>query len=160
MKPICHLICGLPGAGKTTLARQIEAETGALRLSPDEWLLALGFGLYDEGARERVDALQWAMALQMLRGGGSVIWDKGFWARAERDRYRAEAQEAGAMARFYLLDAPSEELRKRLIARNAVSPPEQRVNPDDLDLRASWFEPYDEDEWAQAFSPPHPAARE
>jgi hypothetical protein len=31
-----HLMCGLPGSGKTTLAERIERESNALRLSP-EW---------------------------------------------------------------------------------------------------------------------------
>jgi len=36
---------GLPGSGKTTLARSLEKEYSALRLTPDEWHTAL-FG-YD-----------------------------------------------------------------------------------------------------------------
>ncbi|NEE15621.1 AAA family ATPase, partial [Streptomyces sp. SID7499] len=35
------LMVGLPGAGKTTRARQLAEEYGALRLTPDEWLLPL-----------------------------------------------------------------------------------------------------------------------
>lgn len=35
------LICGLPGAGKTTLARQLEHAQPALRLCPDEWIVGL-----------------------------------------------------------------------------------------------------------------------
>ena len=35
------LLCGIAGAGKTTLAKQLEAE-GAVRMCPDEWLDALG----------------------------------------------------------------------------------------------------------------------
>jgi len=34
-----HLICGLPGSGKTTLSKKIEAETGAIRFCPDEWII-------------------------------------------------------------------------------------------------------------------------
>jgi predicted kinase len=29
---------GLPGAGKTTLAKQLEVEHKVLRLTPDEWI--------------------------------------------------------------------------------------------------------------------------
>ncbi len=35
------LTVGLPGTGKTTEARRIEAERGALRLTKDEWVKAL-----------------------------------------------------------------------------------------------------------------------
>ena len=34
------LTCGLPGSGKTTLARRLATERGAVRLSKDEWMAA------------------------------------------------------------------------------------------------------------------------
>jgi len=34
-------MCGLPSAGKTTLAKQLECETKAVRLCPDEWIVRL-----------------------------------------------------------------------------------------------------------------------
>ena len=43
---LLYLIVGLPGAGKTTKARQLEAEASALRLTPDEWKKTL-FGRND-----------------------------------------------------------------------------------------------------------------
>src|SRR5690242_19062107 len=36
-----HLIVGLPCSGKTTLARQLERQYSALRLTPDEWHIRL-----------------------------------------------------------------------------------------------------------------------
>ncbi len=36
MPPTLFLTVGLPGTGKTTAARRIEAEHGALRLTKDE----------------------------------------------------------------------------------------------------------------------------
>ena len=42
------LICGLPGAGKTTLAKRLEHELRAVRLCPDEWKHDLGIDYYDE----------------------------------------------------------------------------------------------------------------
>ena len=35
-RPTLHLTVGLPGVGKTTLARELEQASGALRLTPDE----------------------------------------------------------------------------------------------------------------------------
>jgi predicted kinase len=36
------IVCGLPGSGKTTHAKQLEQELRAIRLCPDEWITALG----------------------------------------------------------------------------------------------------------------------
>jgi predicted kinase len=44
------LTCGLPGSGKTTLARSLEQEYSALRLTADEWLHELHPGV--SGARQ------------------------------------------------------------------------------------------------------------
>ena len=73
-----HLLCGLPGSGKSTLARRLEQDGAGLRLSPDDWMLALGFQLYDEAARARVEQLQWALAQHLLANGVSVILENGF----------------------------------------------------------------------------------
>ena len=35
------LVVGCTGAGKTTYARQLAAELGAVRFSIDEWMMAL-----------------------------------------------------------------------------------------------------------------------
>ena len=43
------VLCGLAGAGKTTLAKALEAD-GAVRMCPDEWLVVLGFDIYDRDA--------------------------------------------------------------------------------------------------------------
>ena len=36
-----YLVVGLPGAGKTTRAKELEVSESALRLTPDDWLMAL-----------------------------------------------------------------------------------------------------------------------
>lgn len=50
-----HMMCGLPGAGKTTLARRLEREHRALRLTPDEWVTPL-YG--PELSQEALDAVR------------------------------------------------------------------------------------------------------
>jgi predicted kinase len=40
-RPIAHLVHGYLAAGKKTFARRLAAETGAIRLSEDEWYLRL-----------------------------------------------------------------------------------------------------------------------
>ena len=38
MKPKLTLICGLPGSGKSTMARKIAVETGVLHVEADMWV--------------------------------------------------------------------------------------------------------------------------
>ena len=136
-----HLICGLPGSGKSTLARELERDLKAVLLTPDAWMLDLGFDGYDEAARARVEALQWELARQLLARGLDVILENGFWARSERDDYRKGAAAVGAHTRLHYLDAPLEELRRRVISRNAALPAGAFVvNPEDL---AGWAEMFE-----------------
>ncbi|MFJ3828752.1 AAA family ATPase [Streptomyces sp. NPDC090046] len=58
-RPRLVLLCGLPGAGKTTVAKRLVPELSAVRLCPDEWLALLGLDLFDNEARERVERCLW-----------------------------------------------------------------------------------------------------
>lgn len=49
------LTCGLPGAGTTTLAKELAAERGAVRLTKDEWQRALGSSPWDRDVGERIE---------------------------------------------------------------------------------------------------------
>ena len=53
MAPTLFLLCGLPCSGKTTLARRLERERHALRLTPDEWIAQLLSEDWDQAELER-----------------------------------------------------------------------------------------------------------
>src|SRR6476661_6997933 len=116
------LTCGLPAAGKTTIARQLAAERGALRLTQDEWLIALGSSPWDAPTRERVDHQLWLLAQDVLRLGLSVVLDFGLWARSERDEMRSVARRLGVRVELHYVDVPTEELWRRIQARNVETP--------------------------------------
>ena len=122
-----HLMVGLPCSGKTTLARKLEYERSALRLTPDAWQLRL-FG-QDAEAPEHdarhtlIEALLWDVASRALVLGTNVILDYGFWAREEREDYRSRAKQLGASSEVHFLDVPADELLRRLVRRNAQPSP-------------------------------------
>jgi predicted kinase len=117
------VICGLPGAGKTTYARRLEAELGAIRFCPDEWMQALGISLWDEKFRAALEALQWQLGQQLLPYGLTIIIEWGTWGRSERDTLRLRARELGARVELHYLTAPLDELFARLQQRRMEEPP-------------------------------------
>jgi predicted kinase len=136
-----HLLVGLPGSGKTTRAKEIEA-AGAVRLSPDEWMARIVGDGYDAERREAVHAVQWEIAQRLLTLGVDVVLEFGFFRRRERDAFKAGALSLGAEVRIEFLDAPRRELLRRLLMRNANLPPDTfPVSEEHLDLCISWFEP-------------------
>jgi predicted kinase len=100
------IVCGLPGSGKTTHARQLQSESRAIRLCPDEWIDALSLDIWEESNRERVENLQWQLGQQLLNLGLAVIIEWGTWGISERDTLRLRARELGAAVELHYLSAP------------------------------------------------------
>ena len=154
-QPRLVLVCGLPASGKTTLARRLAESYGAVRLNPDEWELALGVDPFDEGFQDRLEAEFWELTQRLLVLGTSVILDWGFWARSERDEKREVARSLGAAVELRFLDAPYEELVRRVVARHAAGG--IAITESHMERYRGLFEPPTDDELA-LYDPPLPAA--
>lgn len=129
-KPKLYLICGLPGAGKTTRAIAIAKATGAVRLCPDEWLVAMGISLMDYPIRFRLQDHMLQHGETLLRAGVSVIIEFGSWSRAEREAIRQIAVPTAAATELHFVDAPLLELARRV--RERGGPDAQRLIEDVL----------------------------
>jgi predicted kinase len=121
--PRLIIICGLPGSGKTRLAKAIESTVVAVRFCPDEWMEALSIDLYDEKSRAKIEALQWQFAQDLLTLGLTVIIEWGTWARSERDDLRLGARALGAAVELHYLTAPADVLYARIQNRGLENPP-------------------------------------
>lgn len=136
--PRLIIVCGLPGSGKTTLAKQMEAKLGAVRFSADEWMNALSIDIYDEETRAKVEALQWKLAQELLALGLTVIIEWGTWGRSERDTLRLGARALGAAVELHYLRAPADVLFERIQRRGMENPAIER------DAVSKWFKIFQE----------------
>jgi len=141
------IVCGLPGAGKTTLARSLEAEHGAVRLCPDEWMAELAVDLFDEAVRARLEDLQWRLAQRLLELHVPVVIEWGTWGRDERDALREGARSLGAAVELRYLDASIDVLWERVQSRDMERNSGRRsLTRDDLESYAALFQRPDAEE--------------
>lgn len=130
--PVLHLTVGLPGVGKTTLARRLAAEQRLLRLTPDEWMVPLFADSDAGGMRDVLEGRLLWVADQTLRAGGSVIVDFGCWSAEERWAIRSIAELAGGRFVMHHLTLP-EGVRRERARRRWVETPGETFEMTDAD---------------------------
>ena len=88
------LVVGCTGAGKTTYARKLADDMGAIRFLIDEWMVPL-FGpdqptpIRFDWMMERVnrcEAMIFATVRQIVARGGTAVLDLGFTKNAHREK--------------------------------------------------------------------------
>lgn len=141
------LVSGLPGSGKTTFAKRLEAERGAIRMCPDDWIEAVLKDPNDRHEKERlrdaVENLQWELTQTYLQKGLTVILENGFWAEEERTQYAVQALGLGARIELYAMDSSDlDELWRRIELRNqSLTSTTWVMSREEHEPRWSGFEP-------------------
>jgi predicted kinase len=127
-RPDVILVVGCTGAGKTTHARKLADELGAIRFSIDEWMVPL-FGedmpvpIRFDWMMERVnrcEAMIFATARQIVARGGIAVLDLGFTKKQHREKFRTLCAEAGMRVAVHYLDVLRETRWQRVEQRNHV----------------------------------------
>lgn len=120
--PTLFLTVGLPCTGKTTVARRIEAERHALRLTKDDWVKALYGDDNPASATDVIEGRLIEVGLRALELGVDVVVDFGLWSRDERSALRQAAADRGAVVELHHLVATPAEQRRRRDRRQATAP--------------------------------------
>ncbi len=134
------VVCGMPGAGKSVLARRLAEEHDALHLDPDEWFVRLGLDPQDPALRKAFEDLQWAQARRLLALGTSVVTESAGWVRPSRRRRLEGARALGVRAEIHVLDVPLE-VRWERIARRNSEPGTVHISRAELESFERWWQP-------------------
>ncbi len=155
---ILFLLVGLPAAGKTTMATRLASEHGALRLTPDEWMIPL-FGESEAGGkRDVLEGRLISAALQLLRLDVNVVLDFGCWARDERSALRWLTEREGASFRLVYVPVDRATQLKRIEQRWKQVPHETfPMAVSDVDRWRDQFEVLDAEELTCVHSDAPPA---
>jgi predicted kinase len=121
-----HIVAGPTGAGKSTFARELAANTGGVRFSIDEWMNSLYWMDCPEKndlpwALERIarcEGLIATLATQLASAGTDAILDLGFTQREQRLAWLERAKTAGVGWDLHVLDIPAEIRWERVCERN------------------------------------------
>jgi len=117
-----YLICGKICSGKTYLSHHLVNETGAVRLSVDETMLAMNptglFGdKHDEIAR-KVQKELFSKSLELVKNGQSVILDWGFWTQKARHEASLFYNQNSVPYEWHYMDISDERWEQNIIQRN------------------------------------------
>ena len=121
-----HLVEGPVGSGKSTFALQISTRHAAPRLILDNWMATLF-----SPDRPVVDAMEWylerkdrcieqiwKLCREIIDAGSHVVLELGLIREQDREQFYQRVDAAGYGLTIYVLDAPREVRRQRVIERN------------------------------------------
>lgn len=147
-QPTLHLLMGLPGAGKTTLAKTIQKITKAARLSSDDYrILIYPEPTFSQKEHDNLYGLLDHSVGHLLEADHDVIYDANLNRRVHRDEKYALAEKYGAKVKLWWVKTPQELAKQRRIdEQDHLLIPEGETPEKMFDRIAEVFEPPGEDE--------------
>ncbi len=124
--PQIYLIEGPVGAGKSTFATSLATRAGGVHIALDEWFTRLFspdrpsaqvMPWYIERKARLLEHI-WTHAQALLACGISPVLELGLVQRRNREDFYARARDARVELAVYLLAAPREVRRERVMRRN------------------------------------------
>ncbi|SRR6266700_2072957 len=159
-EPCLYILCGLPFAGKTTLARALERQLGIALVELDAINKARGIGLHGEAISPEEWDGTYAEAYRQLdaflAAGQSVLFDAASFTKAQRDSLRALAGKHRASSLVIYLDVSEAEARQRWL-QNRATGARYDVRDEDFAHVVNFFEPPAQEEHAVYYRPSQPA---
>jgi len=123
-KPVCYLLSGFLGAGKTTYAKRLAQCTNAIHLNPDEWCMQVFSPAEYENHWQECFAksfdMLWNKARQYALENKSIIFDAGFWSKQSRCQAVLKSRDAGFYPIICYIFASDEILKQRISQRKGV----------------------------------------
>ncbi|GAA1430505.1 AAA family ATPase [Microlunatus lacustris] len=159
-----YLIVGLPGSGKTRRAKELETSESALRLTPDDWQMAIFSrdsptrwrSQERADQRDRIEGKLVEIGMRAAQLGVDVVFDFGFWATDERSALRWMAGSLGVRAQVVHLPVDAEEQRRRITSRYATEPGQFQMSDAELEQWRTQFQAPDQAEVQGGPIPPVP----
>lgn len=114
MKPTLHLLMGLPGSGKTTLAKTLQKITKAARMSSDDYrLLVFPEPQFTKKEHDNLYGLLDHSVEHLLEAGNDVIYDANLNRSIHRQEKYLLAKKIGADVKLWWVQTPTELSRER-----------------------------------------------
>jgi predicted kinase len=135
-------MCGPAGSGKSTYARQLEAQ-GMTRLSFDVELWHRGITTTPAPPEvlDEVEAVLRARLLELVDAGTDVVLDFSFWSRRMREQYRALLEPTGVIPETVYLAVDRETVLHRVRARRGRHPDDHVLSDEVVLQYFDHFEP-------------------
>ena len=119
--PTVHLFCAFIGFGKTTLAKRIERDTGALRITPDDIIKDMfGNDVSDDfmDRAARAEQYAWEQIATAIRAGRDVIYDAGYWTPAARQYATEKVKSLGGRPVWHQIQCDISVAKMRALNRS------------------------------------------